>query len=260
MFEAPLDLARARILLTNDDGIDAPGLAVLERIARAFTDDIWVVAPTTEQSGVSHSLSLHAPLRIHPRGEHRYAVDGSPTDSVLLAISKIMQDQPPDLVLAGMNQGGNLGDDVTYSGTVAAAMEATILDVPAIALSQMYTYDQAVKWTTGEHYAGDLIGRLTRVSWPTGVFMNINFPDVTAGAVTGIEVVRQGRRKLGYRLVDRLDPRGRPYVWIGRPRTDQGNETDTDLARSASGAITITPMHLDLTHGGMLATLGGGLA
>jgi 5'-nucleotidase len=257
MFEAPMDLARARILLTNDDGIDALGLEVLHRIARALADDIWIVAPTTEQSGVSHSLSLHAPLRIHRRGDRRYAVDGSPTDSVLLAIGKIMREHPPDLVLSGVNRGGNLGDDVTYSGTVAAAMEATILGVPAIALSQIYTYDQPVKWETVEHYAGDLVRRLTRVQWPNGVFMNLNFPDVTAAAVSGIEVVRQGRRRLGYRLVDRADPRGRPYVWIGPARTDPGTEADTDLARTADGAIAVTPMHLDLTHGGMLEVLGG---
>lgn len=255
MFEAPLDVKRARILLTNDDGIDAPGLKVLERIARRLSEDLWVVAPSVEQSGVSHSLTLRLPLRIHRRSQRRYAIDGSPTDCVLVAISELMKDHPPDLVLSGVNRGGNLGDDVTYSGTIAAAMEATILGVPAIALSQLYRWDHPVKWKTGEHFATGLIGRLTGLGWSSGVFMNVNFPDVVVASVTGVEVVRLGRRQQGYRLVNRRDPRGNPYIWIGRPRTDPGGEADTDLARSASGAITVTPMHLDMTHGGTLRAL-----
>jgi len=255
MFEAPMDLARSRILLTNDDGIDAPGLKVLERIAGQLSEDVWIVAPRAEQSGAGHSLTLHAPLRVHRRSDRHYAVEGSPTDSVLVAIGQLMQDRRPDLVLSGVNRGGNLGDDVTYSGTVAAAMEATILGVPAIALSQVYHDDHPVKWKTGEHFAAELIRQLTSQDWPPGVFMNVNFPDAIAGSVTGVEVVRQGRRQQGYQLVDRTDPRGRPYIWIGRPRRDPGTEADTDLVRSADGAITVTPMHLDLTHGGMVRAL-----
>ena len=255
MFDAPLDLQNARILLTNDDGIEAPGLQLLERIARSLSDDIWVVAPATEQSGVSHSLSLHAPLRIHQRSDRRFSVDGSPTDCVLLAIGQLMQDRRPDLLLSGVNRGANLGDDVTYSGTIAAALEATILGVPAIALSQVQTYDHPVKWSTCEHFAAAIIRKMTRDSWPDGTYMNVNFPDLVANSVRGIEVVRLGRRKFGYELVQRLDPRGRPYVWIGRARNDPGDEVDTDLARSAEGVVTITPLHLDLTHSAMLDTL-----
>lgn len=251
-----MDLRKARILMTNDDGIDAPGLKVLERIAGHLSDDLWVVAPRVEQSGAGHSLTLHAPLRMQRRSDRHFAVEGSPTDCVLIAIGQLMKDRGPDLVLAGVNRGGNLGDDVTYSGTVAAAMEATMLGVPAIALSQVYSYDHPVKWKTGEQHAVELIRQLTRRDWPSGVFMNVNFPDVVAASVTGIEVVRQGRRKQGYQLIDRIDPRGRPYIWIGRPRTDPGTEDNTDLVRSANGAITVTPMHLDLTHNGMMRALG----
>ncbi len=257
-----MNLARARILLTNDDGMDAPGLKVLERIAGQLSEDLWVVAPRVEHSGAGHSLTLHAPLRVHRRSDRRFAVEGSPTDCVLVAISQLMQDHGPDLVLSGVNRGGNLGDDVTYSGTVAAAMEATILGVPAIALSQVTRDDHPVKWKTGAHHAVELIRKLIRQDWPSGVFMNVNFPDVVAASVTGVEVVRQGRRKQGYRLINRTDPRGRPYIWIGRPRRDPGTDTDTDtdLVRSASGAITVTPMHLDLTHDGMVRALGKALA
>ncbi len=255
-----MELKRARILLTNDDGIDAPGLKVLERIARHLSDDLWVVAPRVEHSGAGHSLSLHAPLRVHRHSDRRFAVDGSPTDSVLVAIVQLMQEHGPDLVLSGVNRGGNLGDDVTYSGTVAAAMEATILGVPAIALSQVYRDDHPVKWKTCERHAVELIRKLMRQDWPSGVFMNVNFPDLAAGSVTGVEVVRQGRRKQGYQLVERTDPRGRPYIWIGRPRRDPGTEANTDLVRAASGAITVTPLHLDLTHDGMLRALGKALA
>ena len=256
-----MELKRARILLTNDDGIDAPGLKVLERIAGHLSDDLWVVAPRVEHSGAGHSLTLHAPLRVHRHSDRRFAIDGSPTDSVLVAIVQLMQEHGPDLVLSGVNRGGNLGDDVTYSGTVAAAMEATILGIPAIALSQVYRDDHPVKWKTGAHHAVELIRKLMRQDWPSGVFMNVNFPDVVAASVTGVEVVRQGRRKQGYQLIQRTDPRGRPYIWIGRPRRDPGTgaDTDTDLVRSASGAITVTPMHLDLTHNGMVRALGKAL-
>ncbi len=250
-----IDLARARILLTNDDGMDATGLKVLERIARRLSEDLWVVAPTAEQSGASHSLTLRSPLRFHRRSERHYAVDGSPTDCVLLAISDVMKDHRPDLVLSGVNRGGNLGDDVTYSGTIAAAMEATMLGVPAIALSQVYKHRHPVKWKTSEHFAVELIRRLAGLEWAPGVFISINFPDAVVPSVSGVEVVRQGRRQQSYSLIERLDPRGRPYIWIGRPRDAVGEEPDTDLARSADGAITVTPMHLDLTHDAMLRSM-----
>ena len=236
-----MELKRARILLTNDDGIDAPGLKVLERIAGHLSDDLWVVAPRVEHSGAGHSLTLHAPLRVHRHSDRRFAIDGSPTDSVLVAIVQLMQEHGPDLVLSGVNRGGNLGDDVTYSGTVAAAMEATILGIPAIALSQVYRDDHPVKWKTGAHHAVELIRKLVRQSWPSGVFMNVNFPDLVAGSVTGVEVVRQARHKQGYhQVIDRTDPRGRPYIWIGRPRRAPAASVRLRIRRMKAVMISIS--------------------
>ena len=244
----PLDLAKARILLSNDDGINAPGLAVLEKAARALSKDIWVVAPETEQSGASHSLTLHRPLRIRKDGPRRFAVDGTPTDSVLLAINRILADHKPDLVLSGVNRGGNLGEDVSYSGTIAAAIEATLLGVPAIALSLVAESEESARWATAEKYFSRVVRKLTAAGWPENVYINVNFPDVGPNQVTGIRVTRQGRRKLGDELVERRDPRGRPYYWIGAVRTEESTKRGTDLAAVAAKAISVTPLYLYLTH------------
>ena len=248
MFKWPLDLARARILVSNDDGVYAPGLKLLERIARQLSKDVWVVVPQIEQSAASHSLTLSRPLRIRKLSPRRYWLDGTPTDCVLLAIKNILKDHPPDLVLSGVNRGGNLGEDVTYSGTIAAAMEATLLGVPAIALSQYVAGNNRTKWQTAERHAPGLIRQLVEVTWPAGVVVNVNFPDVPADEVTGIEITRQGRRKVGDELQERLDPRGRPYYWIGSMRREEPSRPGTDLAAVHQGAISVTPLYLDLTH------------
>lgn len=256
MFEAPLDLSTARILVSNDDGIDAPGLKLLERVARRLSGDVWVVAPETEQSAASHSLTLRRPLRIRRLSRRRFAVDGTPTDSVLLAVQQIMKAHRPDLVLSGINRGGNLGEDVTYSGTIAAAMEATLLDVPGIALSQYISPDGPVRWGPAERFAEQVIRTVTSVPWPKAVMVNVNFPDTKPSAVSGIRVCGQGRRKLGENLVERIDPRGEPYYWIGALREEERSRRATDIAAIHEKAITVTPLHLDLTHAGMLKTLG----
>ena len=249
MFEPPLDLAKARILLSNDDGIDAPGIKALERVARTLSDDVWVVAPDTEQSAASHSLTLRTPLRIREQSERRFGINGTPTDSVLLAVRYILKDHKPDLLLSGINRGGNLGEDVTYSGTIAAAMEGTLLGVPSIALSQHLTRGERTRWSTAEAHAGKLIRKLVTVRWPQGVLLNVNFPDVAAELVTGIEVTRQGRREIGGELDRRLDPRGFPYYWITTLRREEDvARPGTDLAAVAAGAISVTPLSLDLTH------------
>src|SRR5713226_7750389 len=178
MAERPIDLARCRILISNDDGIDSPGLRVLERIARDLAEDVWVVAPELEQSGASHSLTTRRPLRLKEVGWQRYSVDGTPTDCVLLAVKRLLRDHPPDLVLSGINGGSNVGEDLTYSGTVAAAMEATLLGIPAIALSQEYRDDTDILWPTSEAFAPEVIRRLLRQPWPDSTLYNINFPAV----------------------------------------------------------------------------------
>jgi 5'-nucleotidase len=216
MFEAPLDLAKARILVTNDDGIHAPGIKVLEAIAKDLSKDVWVVAPETEQSAASHSLTLRRPLRIRRVAPRRFAVDGTPTDCVLLAVNHILKARKPTLCLSGINRGGNLGEDVTYSGTVAAAMEATLLGVPSVALSQVYADRANVPWETGRMHAHGVLRKLTRVEWPRSVLMNVNFPDCAAEAVRGSVVVGQGRHKIGDQLVETTDPRGDPYYSANR--------------------------------------------
>ena len=248
MFDRPIDLGAARILISNDDGINAPGLRLLERVARSLCPDVWVVAPEQEQSGASHSLTLRRPLRIRRVSRRRFAIDGTPTDCVLLAIKFILKDRPPTLVLSGVNAGGNFGEDITYSGTVAAAMEATLLEVPAVAMSQHYDRANGVKWSTAEHYAGEVLRRLTAAPWPRNTLINVNFPDRPHDAVAGIEITRQGRRKLGDNLTERIDPRGVPYYWIG-PMGDEGpNQPGTDIAAVTAGAVSITPVILDLTN------------
>jgi 5'-nucleotidase len=243
-----IDLKRARILVSNDDGIHSPGIATLERVARKISSDVWVVAPETEQSASGHSLTLTLPLRIRKLGPRRFAVNGTPTDCVLLGIRHILSDHPPDLVLSGINSGGNLGEDITYSGTVAAAMEATLLGIRAVALSQARGIGKPAKWRTAAAHAGKVIARLAAADWPKNVLINVNFPDVTAGNVDGIEVTCQGRRKIGDMLTKGVDPRGYPYVWIGIERDEDPSFAGSDLAAVHAGKISITPLCLDLTH------------
>ena len=179
-----------RILVTNDDGIHAPGLAVAEKIARALTDDVWVVAPETEQSGASHSLTLTMPLRLREIEQRRFAVTGTPTDCVMMACAHVMKDAPPTLILSGVNRGSNIADDVTYSGTIAGAMEGCALGIPSIAMSQSYGFDRRaeIHWACGEAHGPPLIRKLVEIGWPEDVLMNINFPDCAPGEVKGIEI------------------------------------------------------------------------
>src|SRR6202047_1499215 len=224
MSEAGLDLASARILVSNDDGINAPGIKLLAKIARSLCREVWVVAPEREQSGAAHSLTLDRPLRVRRLGARRYAVDGTPTDCVLLAAKILMRGKRPTLVLSGVNAGANLGEDITYSGTVAAAMEATLLGVPAVALSQHYARATGPRWETGEKYAVDVLRRLTTTPWPRNTLINVNFPDTLPEGVTGTAVTRQGRRKIGDNLVERIDPRGVPYYWVGAMRYEDTSD------------------------------------
>lgn len=259
-FAVPADLSKARILVTNDDGIHAPGIKILEEVARSLTRDVWVVAPESEQSAVSHSLTIRRPLRITKVRGNRYAVDGTPTDAVMLAVNKIMKDRRPTLCLSGINRGGNLGEDVTYSGTVAAAMEATMLGVPAIALSQMTTNPHPAKWATSEAHAAKTIRRLVRAmggkqGWPHNVLVNVNFPDVVAASVKGVVAAPAGRYKIGDDLSENVDPRGVPYYWIGSVREEASVRKGTDIAEIRRGWITATPLYLDLTHQSLLRRL-----
>jgi 5'-nucleotidase len=252
MAKGALNLKQARILVTNDDGIHAPGLKVLAKLAKDLSDDVWVVAPETEQSATSHSLTLRRPLRERRLGPRRFSVDGTPTDCVLIAHHQIMSDRPPDLVLSGINDGGNLGEDVTYSGTVAATMEGALLGIRAVAFSQQREADGSVRWKVAETFLADIVRRLAAMEWSEDLLINVNFPAVAPEDVAGIVVCRQGRRDQGTTVTEGEDPSGRRFVWIGGYQVDESRAKDTDLAVTARGGISVTPLHLDLTHRGTM--------
>jgi len=255
MRERVPDLSRARVLISNDDGVNAPGIKALERAMKRIAGEVWVVAPETEQSAAGHSLTLRSPLRIHKKSKHKFAVTGTPTDAVMLAVHEVMKDSPPDLVLSGINRGGNLGEDVTYSGTVAAAMEGTLLGIPSVAFSLVTPDEAKAHWKTAEVYVEQVMNQLTGVSFPRGVLLNVNIPDCPANKVTGVETTRQGRRKIGCELLEGHDPKGAPYFWIGAQRDEDRSLKGTDLEAVSRGAVSITPLSLDLTHRGMMKTL-----
>jgi 5'-nucleotidase len=239
-----------RILITNDDGIHAPGLAACEKIARALSDDVWIVAPETDQSGVSHSLSLNDPLRLREISERHYAVKGTPTDCVIMGVRHIMK-ETPHLILSGVNRGRNAAEDVIYSGTVAAAMEGTVLGVPSFALSQAYAFTtkHLPLWQTAIKHAPDIIRKVLKEGMPKDVLVNINFPDCEPDDVRGIAVAVQGKRDQELlRIEPRHDGRGNPYYWIAFERGGHlGAHEGSDLSALNEKKISVTPLRLDLT-------------
>ena len=247
-----------RILVTNDDGINAQGLKICEQIARKISDDVWVIAPEHDQSGVSHSLSLNDPLRLRQAGERHYAVKGTPTDCVIMGARHVMP-EAPDLVLSGVNRGRNAAEDVLYSGTVAAAKEACVLGIPSFALSQAYTSSskQQPYWQSAVDHAPDIIRRVLKQGIPRDVLVNVNFPDCPSGAVKGISVSNQGKRDQQLLHIDaRHDGRGNPYFWIAYARGARPTGKDgTDLAALSDNRIAITPLRLDLTDQPFLTKL-----
>jgi 5'-nucleotidase len=241
-----------RILITNDDGYHAPGLKVLEEIAAAFSDDIWVVAPAEEQSGAGHSLTLSRPIRVRQHAQKRYAVAGTPTDAVMMALARIMKDTPPDLILSGVNRGANLAEDVTYSGTVSAAMEGALAGVRSIALSQVYAREgmgDTVPFEAASAWGQRVLRPLIDAPLAARTLVNINFPAGPADAVKGIRIANQGLRDYGRLKVDtRRDPRGYEYHWFSLGPVISTPAHATDLEAVADGYVAVTPLHLDLTH------------
>ncbi len=239
-----------RILITNDDGIHSPGLEVLERVAAELSDDVWTAAPEFDQSGVSHSLSLSDPLRLREVADKRFAIKGTPSDCVIMATRHVLGDRRPDLILSGINRGSNVAEDVIYSGTVAGAMEGTVLGIPSIAFSQAYgkAGRDAIRWDCGEHHAARVTRLILEAGIPEGTVVNVNFPDREPGDVAGIAITAQGKRDkelLG--VEERRDGRGNPYFWIGFNRAPFEPGNGTDLKAMAEGRISITPLRLDLT-------------
>lgn len=247
-----------RILLTNDDGYHAPGLAVLERIAAQLSEDVWVCAPAEEQSGAGHSLTLSSPVRVRQHGDRRFSVRGTPTDAVMMAVGKLMPDKP-DLILSGVNRGANLGDDVTYSGTVSAAIEGALAGVRSIAMSQVYAREgmgDAVPFAAAEAWGARVLRPLLDAPCEPRTLININFPALAPDAVQGIRVVRQGFHDYARgSIVEGTDPRGYRYYWFGLHGIEHTPGHDTDLEAIAEGYVSVTPLHIDLTHGPSLDML-----
>ncbi|MFL5252448.1 MAG: 5'/3'-nucleotidase SurE [Rhodopila sp.] len=249
-----------RVMLTNDDGIDAPGMAVMEQIAAEIAREVWVVAPEHDQSGQSHAISLHHALRISPRGERRFSVTGTPGDCAAIGLCHLMKDNLPDLVLSGVNRGLNLGMETVFSGTVGGAMTAMMLGVPALALSQAFTKRDAVPWDTARTLGPDTIRRVLEIGWAKQAVLNINFPPLPAAEAGPMTLARQGEGMLAGMLVEtRVDPRGMEYHWLNFRRGDlkQGPESDTLALRS--GRIVVTPLRYDRTDDDAFADLAAHL-
>jgi 5'-nucleotidase len=249
-----------RILLTNDDGIHAEGLVALEKIAAVLSDDVWVCAPEYEQSGASRALTLAEPVRVRQVGERKFSTTGTPTDCVMLGIHELVAGKRPDLVLSGVNRGANLAEDVTMSGTVAGAIEGMALGVPAIALSQQGFYEPGTSYEAAEAFGPGIIRRLVEVGWPADVVININFPARPVAEIDEVEVTRQGFRDVHVRHAEkRTDLRGKDYYWIGFRQTPSKPAEGTDLRAIYEGRISVTPLHIDLTHMAAVHDLKGQL-
>ena len=248
-----------RILLTNDDGIHAPGLSILEHIARQLSDDVWIAAPEVEQSGQSRSITLTQPVRTRAVRDKCWAVMGTPSDCVLLAVQDLM-DQKPDLILSGVNRGQNIAEDTSFSGTIAGAMFGMQLGIPSIALSQAQNFRErgSLPWETSRAWGAKVVKPLIEKGWPDDVVININFPDREPDDVAGVEITRQGFRDESMIYTDRReDLRGNDYFWIGYGGKLSRPGEGTDLRAIYEGRISVTPLHVDLTHNRYLEELRG---
>jgi len=236
-----------RILISNDDGVDAPGLNFLAEKMQAF-GEVFVVAPDRERSGCSHSLTLLDPLRIHKLADRRYSIDGTPTDCVNLALKTILKDKLPDLVLSGINRGPNLGDDITYSGTVAAALEGALMGIPSAAFSLAMNPGDTANYEPAVYFAAKLVQKFTVEKWPCEVLLNVNVPNVKGDRIDDYEVTRMGRRHYSFEVAERVDPRKRRYYWIGADDFGCQNTPESDCLAVKCGKVSVTPLRFDLTH------------
>ena len=241
------------ILATNDDGVYSPGLKILAN-ALKHLGEVWVVAPDRERSAVSHSLTLHRPLLVEEVMDKVYSVNGTPTDCVNVAVHGILPERP-GLVVSGINKGGNLGDDVTYSGTVSAALEAAIMGIPAIAFSMAARED--FLFQTGADYAARLAGQVIRDGLKRDTLLNVNVPNMSPDEIKGVKITRQGRRVYGGSVLERIDPRGKKYYWIGGDTDNWVNDPLADHEAVRAGYISVTPLTLDLTDHGYLDKIKG---
>ncbi len=260
MLKFPENLSEARILISNDDSIHSDGIKVLEDIARSLSNNVWVVAPEMQQSAAGHSLTIHMPLRIKEYDARHTAVYGTPTDSVLVGVQKVMKDIRPHLVLSGINHGQNTADDVTYSGTVSAAIESTLMEIPSVAFSQDMdeTFGSKSDWSIAREYAPRILKALQGRTWENNILLNVNFPVKRPGVTPEIRVVPQGHYTMKEQeMVNCIDPRGRPYFWIGPPPARNELDQSFDVGALKTGHVTVTPLSLNLTHHSTLKTMEG---
>ena len=239
------------ILVSNDDGIDAPGLHVLEEAIAPYGEH-YVVAPDRERSGAGHSLTLHRPIRIIPRGNRRFATDGTPTDCVSLGVLEVLKDHPPDLVVSGINFGANIGDDVTYSGTVAAALEGAILGIPSIAFSLTVSFGEEANFAPAAYFVRKVLDQVVKRSLPKGMLLNVNVPNVAGTTLEDYEVTRLGKRRYAGAIGEKIDPWGKKYYWVGAEELGFDDIPGSDSNAIRLNKASITPIRLDMTHEGYL--------
>ena len=243
-----------RILVTNDDGVHSQGLRILARRLKTL-GEVYIVAPDRERNAASHALTLHKPLRVEMLGNGIYGVNGTPTDCVNLGASTLL-DRRPDLVVSGINKGGNLGDDVTYSGTVSAAIEGTLLGIPSFAVSQLN--DGEFHFDTAAEFAVRLARLIGKEGLPKDTLLNVNVPNLPISGIRGVKVTSLGKRIYDQsNIVTKTDPRGRAYYWIGLNETSWEDRKDTDYLAICEEKISVTPVHLDLTNYAVLERLRG---
>lgn len=232
------------ILVSNDDGVNAKGLVTLARKLKTL-GHVIVVAPDSQRSAASHSITLHRPLRIERVRKDAYAVDGTPTDCIMIAMNEILKDERPDIIVSGINHGANIGDDVHYSGTVSAAIEGGILGIPSIAISLVV--DTRCDYQPAADFAANIARRIVKEKLPKGVILNINVPDVTSDNIKGIMPTKLGKRNYGNVIVEKLDPRGKKYYWIGGDKADFEDIPGSDCNAVLDGFISVTPLKVDIT-------------
>lgn len=259
----PSDFSHARILVTNDDGIRAAGLHALTDVMRSVSDDVWVVAPETEQSGAGHSLTLHQPLRVREVEARRYAVSGTPTDCVLLGVQEILpDDKPVSLIVSGINHGDNMAENITYSGTIAATMEGALLGIPSIAFSrEIAGEEEPLDWQTAQEAVRRSVDAFRGLPLDAHTLLSINIPDCPVGALRDLRLAHQGQRAIHDAVDVRIDPRGRHYYWIGgTSKRDIHAEPESDCHLLSQHHITVTPVSVDMTHQPMFETMREQLA
>jgi len=251
----------SKVLLTNDDGFDAPGLRTLAEVAEELADEVWIVAPNYDQSGTSHSLSLHSPLRVSQKDERRYSVSGTPGDCVVMAVRHLMGSGGPDLILSGINRGANLGIESVFSGTVGAAMTGLLLGIPSMALSQAFSDRNAVRWDMARALAPKVIRQFANGAWSQGSILNINFPDVPVGEVASIELTTQGTGLMeDVEVISGIDPRSLEYHWLRLRRSTREDAAGSETFAIRRGRVSVTPLQFERTNQAILASLQAALS